>query len=256
MSHLARAANNYVVKNRVTDFVTTLPPLLARTPRGNDWGTSNEHLPTALLLLRGVASPMMKVPLQMGTGSFWLKKAQTRGAVRLQHIDLNIKQTVPQMRIEVEKKMNEQIKKGGKIKDHGVMTQEDAQSKFGDQVMSFLWEMNWANKPHFERNFRVVEIEGLITTFVPKEWNFLKDIKDLSQIQIWQCRIKDVRKEVILDVQVYPDGNRKIPWKRLPKRVVRFTQFPQLLLKPKPQSSKNSRRCDHEDVLDNFGAYY
>jgi len=236
---------------RASDFVTTLPPSVAR-----GWHSANDHLPTALLLLRGVASPMMKVPLELGTGSFWMKSAQTRGAVRLQHIDLKIKQTIPQVRTEVEKAINERIKKGGKILDHGVMPLSEARSRFGDQVLSFLWEMeNWEKNPP-ENFFRVVEIEGVIAAYVPKVWEFLSDIKDLQQVQIWQCRIKDVRREVVLDVQVYPDGDRKVPWKRLPKRMVRFSQFPQLLLKPKPQSSKNSRRCDYEDVLDNFGSFY
>jgi len=236
-------------EKRIANFVK-LTPLRPRSPYNRTWATSNDHLPTALLLLRGVASPLVKVPLKSDTGTFWLKKATTRGAIRLQDRDLQIKQTIPQIRTEVEKAINERIKKGGKVVDHGPMPFEEAQTRFGDQVMSLFlgkWQVH---------NLKLIEIEGLIAAYVPKDWEFVGDIKDLQQVQIWQCRIKDVKKEVILDVQVYPDGDRQVPWKRLPKRVPRFNHFPNLLLKPKPQSSKNSRRCNHEDMLDNFGAFY
>ena len=97
---------------------------------------------------------------------------------------------IPQIRTEVEKAINERIKKGGKVVDHGPMPFEEAQKRFGDQVMSLFlgkWQVH---------NLKLIEIEGLIAAYVPKDWEFVADIKDLQQVQIWQCRIKDVKKEV------------------------------------------------------------
>lgn len=213
----------------------------------------NLHLPTAMCALRAIASPILKVPFVPNTAGYWLKNCPERATVKLQDRFLEVEQTIPQLRQEVEKAMNARIKKGAKIINHGKMHVDEAIEKHGNQVFSFCGQNHLTKS---QGDWNLVEIQGLITCFVPGDWEFLSDIKDLKQIQIWQCRVRDVKKSVLIDVQVYPDGDTKIPWALEPRKEPKFKKYPKFAYKPKPESFKGAKPCEHDDMLDNFGAAY
>jgi len=219
---------------------------------------SNSHIGTGVLLLRSIASKVCKIDPGVNTGKWHLRKNHVRSSVTFQHPNLEIKMTIPDVRLSVEKQMNEAIKKGAKIIDHGFMPEEEARQKFGDQIYSFA-DMKFKAERH-----RLIEIEGHAVAYMWHDWPFLKDIKELEQIQIWQTRIKDVKRRVVFDLQVYPDGDRSLFWKTLPNRVPRFIEKKpiKLSLKPlpkhagKPAQSKHVHVSYHDDQIDHFGSYY
>jgi len=234
----------------------TLPGMLNTGPRPAN--PTNPHMGTGILLLRSIASKVCKIEPGVNSGKWHLRKNHVRSSVTFQDPKMDIKLTIPDVRVQVEKQMNEAIKTGAKIIDHGFMPEKEALEKFGSQIYSFA-DMKFDPERH-----KLIEIEGHAAVYMWHTWPFLENIKELDQIQIWQTRIKDVKRRVVFDLQVFPDGERSTFWQTLPRRIPRWNKPIKLDLKPlpahagKPAQSKHVHKNMHEDRqnLDHFSSFY